>query len=464
MDSMASPRRAAVLVDPGLVGALEPILRELPVPMLPAGTKPMIQHWLEHLARLGVTDVTLLLAYKPEKTRHFVGDGSRWGLSVSCVLYREMADIGTLKAAMPALDGLVALIDMASLPLFSASDAAPSAEDAHSVQVDPRHTDWNDLLPPGTETTPMTAADLRAFSSIREYWQLNMDLLRGELTDPQPFGFEASPGVWASSNCRLDADSVIIEPLIVGESALIRSRTIVGPKALIGAQTVVEEGVEIRESVILPGSFVGAHVSLDRVVVAGDVVYNIDNDLALYINDPEVVSPRERVGTGVGRIQQVLAAALVILFAPVWLLIGALLKARGQPVFVPETWYLEDGIGFSGERQLSPITLHSFNVAHSFWRRTPWFMAVLRGHLPLTGTSLRSNPEPDYPDWVTTAERFQPGVVSLAQVTQVDAADTEAVIVTDAYQLARAPRGTDWKLLLLWLTRLLRPQAPRSNS
>ncbi|HKD99696.1 MAG TPA: nucleotidyltransferase family protein [Planctomycetota bacterium] len=89
------PLRALVLAG-GLGTRMRPLTEELPKPLVPIGGRPMIDRVLEHLARNGVTDVTLATHYLADRVEKHVGDGARFGLRVRVV--REEKRLGTAGA------------------------------------------------------------------------------------------------------------------------------------------------------------------------------------------------------------------------------------------------------------------------------------------------------------------------------------------------------------------------------
>ena len=73
----------AMILAAGLGQRMRPLTDHLPKPLLSAGGKPLLQYHLEALAKAGVCEVIINLAYLGDKIRDFVGDGSRFGLQVS---------------------------------------------------------------------------------------------------------------------------------------------------------------------------------------------------------------------------------------------------------------------------------------------------------------------------------------------------------------------------------------------
>jgi NDP-sugar pyrophosphorylase family protein len=58
---------------------------DLPKTLVPVAGRPFADHQLTWLARQGVTRIVYCIAYRGDQIRAYVGDGSRWGLSVDYV-------------------------------------------------------------------------------------------------------------------------------------------------------------------------------------------------------------------------------------------------------------------------------------------------------------------------------------------------------------------------------------------
>lgn len=94
----------AMILAAGLGQRMRPLTDSLPKPLLQAGGKPLLQYHLEALARIGISEVIINLAYLGDKIRDFVGNGSRFGLQVSYSPEPEpLETAGALVQAMPLL-------------------------------------------------------------------------------------------------------------------------------------------------------------------------------------------------------------------------------------------------------------------------------------------------------------------------------------------------------------------------
>lgn len=72
-----------VILAGGLATRLRPITEKIPKALVEVNGRPFIDHQLELLAENGVSRVILSVAYLGEMIADYVGDGSRYGLSVS---------------------------------------------------------------------------------------------------------------------------------------------------------------------------------------------------------------------------------------------------------------------------------------------------------------------------------------------------------------------------------------------
>ncbi|WP_263768640.1 NDP-sugar synthase [Propionivibrio soli] len=61
---------------------VRPLTKDLPKPMVPILGKPVMEYLIEHLARHGVTDIIINVAYHHRRIEEYFGDGRRWGVNI----------------------------------------------------------------------------------------------------------------------------------------------------------------------------------------------------------------------------------------------------------------------------------------------------------------------------------------------------------------------------------------------
>jgi mannose-1-phosphate guanylyltransferase len=74
---------------------VRPLTRDLPKPMVPILGKPVMEYLIEHLARHGITEILVNVAYHHHKIEQYFGDGSRWGVQIG-YSYEGVRDHGDI--------------------------------------------------------------------------------------------------------------------------------------------------------------------------------------------------------------------------------------------------------------------------------------------------------------------------------------------------------------------------------
>ncbi len=72
----------ALILAAGRGERMRPLTSDMPKPLLSAGGKPLIDYHIEALARAGITELVVNLSWQGAKLRDYLGDGSRYGVSL----------------------------------------------------------------------------------------------------------------------------------------------------------------------------------------------------------------------------------------------------------------------------------------------------------------------------------------------------------------------------------------------
>lgn len=73
----------AIILSGGFGTRLRPLTDNMPKVMVPIGGKPVLEHHVEHLKKIGITDILINLHYLPEVIKNHFGDGSRFGVDIT---------------------------------------------------------------------------------------------------------------------------------------------------------------------------------------------------------------------------------------------------------------------------------------------------------------------------------------------------------------------------------------------
>jgi N-acetyl-alpha-D-muramate 1-phosphate uridylyltransferase len=136
----------AMILAAGFGERLRPLTNETPKPLLKIGTKPLIQYHVERLASAGVRELVINTSWLGDQIESFLGDGSRFGLSIAWSREAEPLDTGGgIRRALPLLGSAPFLLINGDIwtnyPLASLVEREWSEEiDAHLVLVpNPEH-------------------------------------------------------------------------------------------------------------------------------------------------------------------------------------------------------------------------------------------------------------------------------------------------------------------------------------
>jgi mannose-1-phosphate guanylyltransferase len=90
----------AVILAGGLGTRLRPYTLLLPKPLLPVGTKPILEHIIEWLRKSGISEIVVSTGYLGRMIEEYFGNGSKLGVSIEYASSNEPRGIaGQLRAA-----------------------------------------------------------------------------------------------------------------------------------------------------------------------------------------------------------------------------------------------------------------------------------------------------------------------------------------------------------------------------
>jgi len=90
----------AVVMAGGFGTRIQPLTASVPKPMIPVLNRPMMEYIIEALKNAGITDIVVLLYFKPEVIQNYFGNGKEFGVNIEYVLPGD--DFGTAGAVKQA--------------------------------------------------------------------------------------------------------------------------------------------------------------------------------------------------------------------------------------------------------------------------------------------------------------------------------------------------------------------------
>lgn len=388
-----------VLVDDVPDHSFAPLLERRPFALLPVLDRRLIDWVLGVLAEAGVAQVEIATSDRCGLVAAHVADGSRWGLRIVVRQgddpamafkgdvggHRGEEDLLVLRTSvMPDVGALRTLL---SERFDTTTDLYALGRDCVVGRVLPatERTAPRDAMPIARRPSRMMRGAI-LLGDVQAYWRLNLLLLRthgSRLHREQRFG----EAVFVAPAVSVHESAELEEPCRIGPRSRIMRGAVVGRDTVVFRDVVIGEGVELREAMVLPGTLVGARLSLRRKIVDGPWLIDIESGAAVHVADPSMLSAAdardERVVERVGLRERATAllgltcAATVL--APLVLLRGLL----GRTLVDADSVTVAAGRSLDGVRIRQQLATWRLAFGPRRLRVVPRLWLVARGRIGL---------------------------------------------------------------------------------
>ena len=502
----------AIILPPGHPERLDPITRWMPELMLPVVNKPVAEHLIELLVRNDIKEIILILEHMPYETETYFGKGERWGARISYALVKEYAGIASsLDRVKSRLDGDFLFLpgdmvtDLNISDFISAHEKGagqmtiymhePDEETGTLVELTPDEAGRDQEFGPAVMTPECLSAVLsgppardmgqviaglldekaglyayrapdpfRRIGSIDEYLEINKRVLNGEFDGLIIPGKQIRKGVWIGRHSQIHPEAEISPPLLIGSYCNVRKETAIGENTVIGNNVFVDQGASIRGSVILDGTYIGAHTEIRESIIRKSDMIDTAKSVHVHVTDDFILGDMDR---------KVLSVKGERLYN---LLVALLLLAMGAPVIIvlylyhlafPSKRYFfsekrfggSEVVDLQGNRRPRAFTLYGFRSRNRIIRKLPGLFNVIKGDMNLVGISPLTAETVDAieAEWEEMRFRAPAGLVHLWEVESgPDITEEEKLVSENYYAMTRTFRGDVKILLKSFLPRFIR--------
>jgi UDP-N-acetyl-D-mannosaminuronic acid transferase (WecB/TagA/CpsF family) len=397
------PQRAYVMALSASQDSLVQDLSAVPA-LIPVGSQSLLAMHMEQMAAVRCQQVELITDADPIRFREIVNEGERWGLAVTLHLASDASDafkrlqlmlrMETLRdnSAQPVwlVDASRWIPDGITVPdpsrpsnaiWLDAGGAAPDSTGwAGYAKLDlallaglcacPR---WDDVgtrlatyLPSEGEGDalpchhiPTRSAHLQALPGLVSATEMAR---MGVLDQPNwvklPESTHIKGEVWRSKTAVVDELAVCEGPAFIGPYCVVAAHAQLGPHVVLGAHVCLENGVEIKHSVVLPGVTVGQGLDITHSLVGLSGISSLSwNSFVPSQALGHLLQPTHTIVKKVGWPERALALMLLMLVPVLSLLPGAraqsplgrAFRTRFRPKLVTVLWGAHALVGRSSE-------------------------------------------------------------------------------------------------------------------
>jgi NDP-sugar pyrophosphorylase family protein len=278
---------------------LAPFTQHRPVAMLPIGNKPLIDITIEELFGVGVRTATILTTTGDNSIENHIGTGSRWGMRIDHIssnipfknltaIARSVSDIGnswiTVRGDMLRPFGLLEEAlkrgqSQSSADIYTALGIAlPSGGEAGITGISWDNVSATCRLHPCLIDTPST------------YHSANVMALSGLVPGVRTAGRPTPDHIMIGVGTKVLFERAPARSVVIGKNCLIEKGVELGPFAVIGDEAIIDKGATIRNSIIMPGTYVGRGVSISDSIVDGAYIYCVKRQVLANFSDHRIVA------------------------------------------------------------------------------------------------------------------------------------------------------------------------------
>lgn len=264
---------------------------ELPVAQLPVLDKTIAEYHLELVCnQLKPSRITLVAGHYLNTLKTLLGNGCRWGVELDYTSFLT-ADQPLPALVLPCdrLSGIDAAEFVSKVAETPELSAVGWAEGIPAIYWIAQRHDWRELIS-GTElaierSLPLAGAKSCPIESMRDFYQANLDLVRGLLPRLNISAYRADEQLLLASRAEVGASVVRQGKVYVGANSRIGKQAQLFGDCVIQQQVLVDDHAVLENSVIMPHSYVGSWVAVKNALVSGSYLWRMDTGVCLKIKE-----------------------------------------------------------------------------------------------------------------------------------------------------------------------------------
>lgn len=473
---------------------LLPLTDATGVALLPVAGKPLLEHTLDLVADIACREAVIACAAYTDQIRALVGDGRRWGLSLSFAPSRgEEAPHVVLNrfSTEPFTELLLIRGDMlrgGSLTRFLEGAEKIAGPVVYGVKngrlagvallregrIDAGLMGWPAVAE--KPSLPLAAAvelgpdDAYPLDSLADFHRANLDAAAGDIPGLRLPGRETALGLRQGHHTRLSPRSLRLGCALVGSNCRVDPSAEFYGTVVLSDRVLVDRLARLANTVVLPNTYVGEMVDLREAIVRGNDLIRVDTGALVHVPEPFLLADLKSETLGhffAAPVHRLAGVALLLLSLPLWP-IAAFLAYRDHPSAPLRRLRLRSNkivLGELGQPEHAEFTAFEWATEVPILRALPRLFGVIAGHLRIVGVEPVSaeHAARRIAAWERLADSAPAGLIGPTQI-QLDAeAPEEERLMSDAvYAVQRSP-ALNLRLLLEACLYLLSPRAWRGK-
>jgi carbonic anhydrase/acetyltransferase-like protein (isoleucine patch superfamily) len=450
----------------------------VPSLFLPIMGKAFVQHLFEYIERLGFDTIALYLSSYADEIEHFIGDGERWGVSISYQLVKKTVSVkDRLKNSnFLSPNEFFLYCTTENLPLITKDVLAEKPLTLLSNDSDHFDTGWRwgtvETLSDDNHNINIEI-DTISIRNGEAYLQSLRKMLSHKGKNLIVFGKEIREGVWIGPGSKIPTACTLVPPVFISSQVSLGAGAIIGPNVELGKGSIVDSDSYVTNSSILTGSYIGKNLDVKKCIVNQNQILHVELSTVYTAADDILLSPIEFVDTvhktsPTPILSRILALILGTLFSPIQLLIviinKLILKQRIKKITVVPIPQKRDPSTFKAVKTQSIYILRSRYgakgsiCAHLIWHLIPEIWSIAAGRRRFFGLPLKTEEEFNRisKDWQGIYLRSTPGIISEADILYREYPDEDMLFATEMFYSVNDSPRYNFTLLLRYIKALFR--------
>jgi|JI10StandDraft_1071094.scaffolds.fasta_scaffold08038_10 mannose-1-phosphate guanylyltransferase/phosphomannomutase len=263
--------------------------------MLPIGNKPLIQITIEELFEAGIRSLTIADDGERRDLRRFVGDGSRWGMTVD---WQVQPSVAAVRESALAKDKTVVAVrgdmlrpfglleeamrragEQQSADIYTALGVAVALDDHSGLE----RINWQHVSAT-CRLHPCLIADIAAYHAA------NMMALQGLVPGVRSAGRKTQDEIIIGKGSRVLSGYAPDKSVVIGNNCFIERGVRLGQNVVIGNGCLVDEDAQLQNCVVLPGTYVGRGTVFSNKVVGEVHVHCLQRNATCAVEDTRLLA------------------------------------------------------------------------------------------------------------------------------------------------------------------------------
>lgn len=414
--------------------------------MLQICNKPLLEYLIDFASTNGCQAVRVLLEEPGDDVERWFKSGQKTGLSISYGQARPEESLESLlsknsrfchQEPLLVYDGYFFLHYDQHKPIinwFETAETGLLSSCPGGLLLCARN---ESCLLNFTATDDLSGWTLSPLQSVDDYFQLTQQILTKEEGQYVLPGYRKDQQQIFGRNVKMGKRVKLLEPVIIGDHVRLGDDCTIGPGTVIGSGSVIDEKSEVANSLILPDSYLGRNLKLQRKIVYRDNLVLPDCGSQMKISDRFLLAPINDMPS-LRLLDRLIATLLLILLFPLYIPLQGACRLQRD-------WLIERQKVFLDHRGRTTSLRKIFHPREKLFsrlfcalslQRVPQLMLVVAGQLALVGNRvLPVNPENR--KLIADFATYQPGVFTHSEYEQLMSELPEAEISERFYSVDR---------------------------